>query len=79
MQLIKKIKNEGTLNSLQLVQLFTEIANNGHVLIVKSDGQREKAQFTSVISFPEAPLDAIRVEGNDLLECVFECISQYSF
>jgi len=74
MSLISEIKHQGVLDSVQLIKLFDEVANNGHVLIVKSDGPRDSQRFTSIISFPSDPTKAIRRDGDDLLQTVGDAL-----
>ncbi len=79
MKLTQIIKENGYLNASQLVQLFDYIAHNGHVLIVKSDGDRDAMKFTCVISFPDDTEKAIRMDGETLLDTVFLAVSDYDF
>ncbi len=79
MKLTQEIKEKRYLNAEQLVQLFDYIAQNGHVLIVKADGDRDVSKFTCVISFPDDPEKAIRMDGETLLEAVFLAVSNYDF
>lgn len=77
MSLTSEIKQKGSLDALQLVGLFNEIANNGHVLIVKADGPRDRMKFSTIISFPDDPEMAIRRDGDDLLQTVIDCVAEY--
>ena len=71
MSLISQIVAQGEVHAEQLVSLFREIADNGHVLIVKSDGLRETVRFTSLISIPDNPNQTIRRDANTVLEAVY--------
>ncbi|KZL15856.1 hypothetical protein PsAD2_03516 [Pseudovibrio axinellae] len=44
--LIAEIKQNGFIKKSQLIDLFNKIRGNGHVLIVKSDGDRDENSYT---------------------------------
>lgn len=64
MSIIQKIRANGSIDASQLIELFEEVAENGHVLIVKSDGPRAQNRYSCIISKPDDPANAIRRDGD---------------
>jgi len=79
MGITEEIRSSGKVDASQLVKLFDEVSNNGHVFIVKSDGPREKTGYTCIISLPDEPMNSIRRDGEDLLETVYQVVCEYKF
>lgn len=77
MSILKEIRRNDCVDANQIVGLFNEISKNGHVLILKSDGPREKNVYSCIISFPDKPMNSIRRDGDNLLETVYEAVSEY--
>lgn len=75
--LIAKIKQNGFIKESQLIDLFNEIRGNGHVLIVKSDGERDENPYTCIISQPNDPSKIVRHDAGTLMDAVYLSVCDY--
>ncbi len=77
MTIIDEIRSKNQLSKSQIVDLFDEILDRGHILIIKADGAREENGYTCMITVPNKPTDFFRRDGQDLLETLCRVVSDY--
>ena len=77
MKIIKEALNLCSINESQFFSVCREIKQMGHVCIIKMDGARNNNSISIIITFPDNPLQSIRVDCERLSEGFYEVIKKY--
>jgi hypothetical protein len=67
----------GTLCLSDLEQIFSELANNGCSLMIRSDAARQSNLFTCAISVIENPERSVRRDAGTMTEAIMLCLRAY--
>lgn len=61
-----------------IIKLFERIKDDGNVVVIKFDGERESNKYTSFISYPNQPSkELIRYDGDNLKEILLNLLKDY--
>lgn len=74
---ISEILVRGSIEEYEILPACNEIAAAGHVCILKMDGARQDNSISIIISFPDDPQRAIRMDCEDLLKGFFGVLEKY--
>ncbi len=77
MEIAKSIAEAGDFSLGELEKLFSELANNGCSLMIRSDVQRPGNVYTCAIALRENPERSVRRDAATLKEAVILCLRSY--
>lgn len=77
MQSIRKVLNKESYTFDELINCLEDIKNEGDVVIIKLDGEREDNQNTIMITFPNSNREIIRHDGSDLKKSIQKALLDY--
>lgn len=61
-----------------ILEYFEKIKNDGNVVVIKFDGERDDNKYTSFISYPNQPSkELIRYDGDNLKEILLNLLKDY--